>query len=231
MTCDLSIIQFSVYFKKRPLLDSIHLEIPRHSITTILGSSGAGKSTLLRSVNRLLEEEPGFTWEGGISVRGRSIFELNKFDLRRRIGIVFQRPVIFPVSIRRNVLFGIGAIKKMKSGESSQIVETCLSQAGLWSEVHDRLESPAQELSIGQQQRLTIARSLAVEPEILLMDEPTSALDANTAYRIEELMKQLKKSHTIVLVTHDLNLASRVSDKKAELIMVPGAGSRLNSCS
>jgi phosphate transport system ATP-binding protein len=225
----LRIESLGVHFKERPLLEGISLQILPRTISTILGPSGSGKSTLLRAINRLLEDQQGFQVDGTVQFQGRNVrdAEVDKYLLRRQIGIVFQKPVIFPISIQENVLFGASAVRRLPHRVRPALAEKYLREVGLWDEVSDRLSHPALELSIGQQQRLAIARTLAVDPEIILMDEPTSALDPAAARTLEELILEIKQTRTIVLVTHDWLLAERISDQIVHLRVTPGKGSTL----
>jgi phosphate transport system ATP-binding protein len=195
-------------------LHEISLEIPRHAITALIGPSGCGKTTFLRSINRLHDLTPEARHTGDILLDGDSIFDSKRdvVALRRQIGMVFQRPNPFPKSVYENVAYGPRLNALCAERELSDRVERALRQAALWTEVQDRLREPGTALSGGQQQRLCIARALANEPEILLMDEPCSALDPIATQRIEELLVDLKQSYTIVIVTHNMQQAARVSD-------------------
>lgn len=216
----------------RTILRDVSLDVPRQMITAIIGPSGAGKSTLLRCMNRLIDLDDNLIVEGGIlfeqmNTRDRSV---DADDLRRRIGIVFQQPVVFHGSIRRNVLFAATRIGIAGSAsEKEALLEETLTQAGLWLEVRDRLEESAATLSIGQQQRLAIARTLAGKPDLILMDEPTSALDPASTAAIEETITSLKSSKSIVLVTHHLEQAKRLADWVACLCPKDGAGELLEA--
>ncbi|HVS31164.1 MAG TPA: ATP-binding cassette domain-containing protein [Thermoanaerobaculia bacterium] len=204
------------------LLRDVSFDIPRRMITAIIGPSGAGKSTLLKCINRLID------LSSTLEVTGRVLFEgvdtragfIDPDDLRRRIGIVFQQPVVFPGSIERNVLFAAARFGPV----DGSLLESTLRQAGLWSEVKDRLQKPAATLSVGQQQRLALARTLAGSPDVILMDEPTSALDPKSTAAIEETIVALKETRSIVLVTHHLEQARRLSDWVACLCQRDGAG-------
>ena len=200
-------------------LHGISLGIPENKITAIIGPSGCGKSTLLRLFNRMNDFIEGTRVEGEILYRGQNLYDasVDPVEVRRRIGMVFQKPNPFPKSIRDNVAWG-PAINGLSSGDDLDgLVERSLVQAGLWDEVSDRLRSSGTALSGGQQQRLCIARTLAMEPEIILMDEPCSALDPVSTTRIEDLLFELKKQYTIVIVTHNMQQAARVSDYTAFL--------------
>ena len=212
--------RLQAWFGTHQVLRDVSLDIPALSVTAIIGPSGCGKSTFLRCLNRMHELVPGARSEGGVFLDGRNLYArgLDPVDLRRRVGMVFQRPNPFPtMSIQDNVAAGL----KLNGyrGNLDQIVERCLRQAALWDEVKDRLEASALSLSGGQQQRLCIARALAIEPEVLLMDEPASALDPIATAKIEELMHELKEAYTIVIVTHNMQQAARVSDQTAFFYM------------
>jgi phosphate transport system ATP-binding protein len=196
------------------VLHDISCTIPRNAITALIGPSGCGKTTFLRSINRLHDLTPGARHTGEILLDGGSIFasQTDVVALRRQIGMVFQRPNPFPKSVYENVAYGPRLNALCAERELSDRVERALRQAALWTEVEDRLREPGTALSGGQQQRLCIARALANEPEILLMDEPCSALDPIATQRIEELLVDLKRSYTIVIVTHNMQQAARVSD-------------------
>ena len=211
------------YYGKNKVLKGISLPIARRKITAIIGPSGCGKSTLLRCLNRMHEETRGARAEGGIILDGEDIHSrsLDPVKLRRRVGMVFQKPNPFPtMSIFENVAAGL-RLNQMFSQRSAlaEKVERALRMAALWDEVKDKLEQPGTALSGGQQQRLCIARALAVEPEVLLMDEPCSALDPIATAAIEDLMKELAKELTIVIVTHNMQQAARVSDYTAFLLL------------
>lgn len=215
-----SIIQarnVNVYYGDFHALKNIHFEVKKHHITALIGPSGCGKSTFLRTLNRMNDQIAGFRVEGDIIIEGKPIYspKTDVVQLRKRVGMVFQRPNPFPMSIYDNVAYGprIHGIKKTR--DLDEIVEKSLRYAALWDEVKDRLHTSAMGLSGGQQQRLVIARVLAVEPEIILMDEPASALDPISTAKIEELILELKKSYTIVIVTHNMQQAARVSDETA----------------
>ena len=206
------------YYGSRRVLERITLGIRSNQVTALIGPSGCGKSTFLRSLNRMNDIVPGARVEGTVSIDGRDIYapSVDVVDLRRRVGMVFQKSNPFPKSIFDNVAYGLRINRLTRSREElAGRVETSLVAAALWDEVKDRLNSSALALSGGQQQRLCIARALAVEPEILLMDEPASALDPIATQRIEELIYQLKARYTIVIVTHNMQQAARVSDVTA----------------
>lgn len=217
----LSIRNFSVFFGEKQILYDITLEIPENRVTAIIGPSGCGKSTLLRSINRMNDFYENLRVQGEILLDGENIYgdSVDPVALRRRIGMVFQRPNPFPKSIFENVAYGLRVQGWKNKKAIQERVEESLKAAALWDEVKDRLHASAFELSGGQQQRLCIARAIAVEPEILLMDEPASALDPIATARIEELIKKLRERYTIVLVTHNMQEAARVSDYTAFLLM------------
>ena len=210
--------QLNFYYGPRRVLEQIHLKIRPNEVTALIGPSGCGKSTFLRSLNRMNDIVPGARVEGSVSIDGRDIYasSVDVVDLRRRVGMVFQKSNPFPKSIFDNVAYGLRINRLTRSREElGGRVESSLKAAALWEEVKDRLHTSALALSGGQQQRLCIARALAVEPEILLMDEPASALDPIATQRIEELIYQLKMLYTIVIVTHNMQQAARVSDVTA----------------
>lgn len=217
----LSIRNFSVFFGEKQILYDVTLEIPENRVTAIIGPSGCGKSTLLRSINRMNDFYENFRVQGEILLDGENVYgdSVDPVALRRRIGMVFQRPNPFPKSIFENVAYGLRVQGWRNKKAIQERVEESLKAAALWDEVKDRLHASAFELSGGQQQRLCIARAIAVEPEILLMDEPASALDPIATARIEELIKKLRERYTIVLVTHNMQEAARVSDYTAFLLM------------
>lgn len=202
------------YTPGKNAVNNVNAVIGKNCITAIMGPSGCGKSTLLRAINRMHELYPDITITGEILLDGRNILKMNPMDVRRVAGMVFQRPNPFPtMSIYDNVVAGY-KLNGMRLGkkEKDEIVETCLKNVGLWDEVKDSLYKKGTFLSGGQQQRLCIARALALKPEVLLMDEPTSALDPIATNRIEELLLELKKEFTIVIVTHNMSQAARISD-------------------
>ncbi|MGQ9621893.1 MAG: phosphate ABC transporter ATP-binding protein PstB [Candidatus Caldatribacteriaceae bacterium] len=217
----LGVRNLSVFFGEKQVLYDVTLDIPENRVTAIIGPSGCGKSTLLRSINRMNDFYENLRVQGEVLLDGENIYgdSVDPVALRRRIGMVFQRPNPFPKSIFENVAYGL-RIQGWKNKRAIQErVEESLRAAALWGEVKDRLHASAFELSGGQQQRLCIARAIAVEPEILLMDEPASALDPIATARIEELIKKLRERYTIVLVTHNMQEAARVSDYTAFLLM------------
>ncbi len=202
------------YYGAFQALKNIQLEIKERQITSLIGPSGCGKSTFLRTLNRMNDLIPHSRVIGTVLLDGQSIYdpEVNPVNLRQRVGMVFQRPNPFPKSIYDNVAFGPTVLGNRERSELQEVVEKSLKGAALWEEVADRLQKPATELSLGQQQRLCIARVLAIQPEVILMDEPCSALDPQATLRIEELMQELKEKYTIVIVTHNMQQAARASD-------------------
>jgi phosphate transport system ATP-binding protein len=211
----------SIYYGKFRALTDINLKIYANKITAIIGPSGCGKSTLLRSFNRMNDLTPSARSEGEIIIDGQSILSkgVDVVDVRRRVGMVFQRPNPFPKSIYDNVTYGPRLYGVRGKTDLDQIVEKSLRQAALWDEVKDKLNQSGIALSGGQQQRLCIARALAVEPEIILMDEPASALDPISTLKIEELMHEIVKEYTIIIVTHNMQQAARVSDYTAMMMI------------
>lgn len=203
------------YYGSKQALFDVSIRIPERMITALIGPSGCGKSTFLRCLNRMNDTIPGTRVEGKILLDGEDIYRpgMDVVELRRRVGMVFQRPNPFPQSIYDNVAFGPRVLGLNGRLSLDDVVEQSLRAAALWDEVKDKLRAPAFSLSAGQQQRLCIARVLAVEPEVVLMDEPASALDPIATLKIEELMQELKKNYTIVVVTHNMQQAARVSDK------------------
>lgn len=210
----ISVRDLNIYYGNFLALKNISIDILEKSITAIIGPSGCGKSTFLRALNRMNELLPNVRTKGQVIIDGENIYDpkVDIVSLRRKIGMVFQRPNPFPKSIFENVAFGL-RIQGIKNKEKiEETVELSLRRAALWDEVKNKLNSSALDLSGGQQQRLCIARALAVQPEIILMDEPASALDPIATLRIEELMRELKEEYTIVIVTHNMQQAARVSD-------------------
>ncbi|CAJ37789.1 phosphate ABC transporter ATP-binding protein PstB [Methanocella arvoryzae] len=211
----------NLYYGKAHALKNINMDIPEKSITAIIGPSGCGKSTYLRCMNRMNDLLPGVKITGTLGFRGKNIYDrdVDVVALRKDIGMVFQKPNPFPMSIYDNVAYGprIHGVRKRETLD--HIVERSLQQAALWDELKDRLRDSALSISGGQQQRLCIARCLAVEPEVILMDEPASALDPIATSKIEDLMRELKERYTIVIVTHNMQQAARVSDRTAFFLM------------
>ena len=217
----MQIKDFSVHYGKFRALADIQLDVFDRMITAIIGPSGCGKSTLLRSLNRMNDLIPSCRMDGEISLDGENLLARNidVVDIRRKVGMVFQRPNPFPKSIYENVAYGPRLYGIRRKADLDEIVETSLQSAALWDEVKDKLNHSGFSLSGGQQQRLCIARALAIEPEVILMDEPASALDPISTLRIEELMQDLKKEYTIVIVTHNMQQAARVSDFTAMMMV------------
>lgn len=218
----------SVAAGSRQLLQGASVDIPEKQAFGIIGPSGGGKSTLLRALNRL-SDLTGVKVTGDVTLHGKSIYaagtDVNA--LRARVGMLFQQPVVFPTSIGENVIFGAKRLKSLSRSEKAELIESALIEAAIWDEVKDRLKSPAMKLSVGQQQRLCLARTLATKPEVILMDEPTSALDPRSTEAIEALVKRLKTSHTIVLVTHNLRQARQIADRLAFIGVRDGVGQLL----
>ena len=217
----LKVKNFTAYFHSTAVLQNIHLEIESHKMVAIIGPSGCGKSTFIRCLNRMHEETPGATTKGQVILNDQNIYhpEVDPVFIRRKVGMVFQKPNPFPgLSIFDNVALGLRLTGVKKKSILEEKVCRSLSQAALWNEVKDILKRPGTSLSGGQQQRLCIARALVMEPSVLLMDEPTSALDPVSTMRIEALLEQLVKTVTIVIVTHNMQQASRISHHTAFLL-------------
>jgi phosphate transport system ATP-binding protein len=209
--------QGNFWYPGKQALFDINLNIPERSVLALIGPSGCGKSTFLRLLNRMNDLIDGTRFDGKIRLDGKDVYatNLNLVDLRRRVGMVFQKSNPFPKSIYENVVYGPRVAGVRDRAKLDYVVERCLKQAALWPEVKERLHNSALELSGGQQQRLCIARSLATDPEVLLMDEPASALDPKSTNSIEDLIFELKNHYTIVIVTHNMQQAARVSDATA----------------
>lgn len=205
----------NVYYGDKHAVMDVNMPVREKSVTALIGASGCGKSTLLRSINRMNDLIEGCRVEGSITYRGNDIYapDVDVNDVRTRIGMIFQRPNPYPMSIYNNITYGPKIHGITKTGELDAIVERTLRQAALWDEVKDRLKKSAMGLSGGQQQRLCIARALAVNPDVILMDEPTSALDPIATAKVEDLVKELKKDYTVVIVTHNMQQARRISDR------------------
>ena len=210
----ISIENLEFFYGDSRALHGIDMKIPERRVTAMIGPSGCGKSTLLRVLNRMYDLYPGQRATGKVMVDGENILSpgVKAVRLRNRVGMVFQKPTPFPMSIRDNIAFGIRLNENLSKAELDERIEWSLSKAAIWNEVKDRLGSPATGLSGGQQQRLCIARTIAVKPEVVLLDEPTSALDPISTARIEELIDELKHEFTIVIVTHNMQQAARCSD-------------------
>jgi phosphate transport system ATP-binding protein len=217
----LRVKNLSLYYGKFKALGDINIDIPANKITAIIGPSGCGKSTLLRTLNRMNDLTPNVRIEGQVWLDGENIYApgIDVVNIRRMVGMVFQRPNPFPKSIYENVAYGPRLYGIRHRHELDEIVERSLRQAALWGEVNDKLHQSGLAISGGQQQRLCIARALAVEPEVILMDEPASALDPIATLKIEELMQALKETYTIVIVTHNMQQAARVSDYTAFMMI------------
>ncbi|MDD5228175.1 MAG: phosphate ABC transporter ATP-binding protein PstB [Methylococcales bacterium] len=217
----LKVDNLNLYYGKKQALHGINMEMPKKKVTAFIGPSGCGKSTLLRCINRMNDLVDGVTIDGKILLHDENIFDksVNVAALRRRVGMVFQKPNPFPKSIFENVTYGLRIQGINDKRILEETVETSLRGAALWDEVKDRLNDNALGLSGGQQQRLVIARAIAIAPEVLLLDEPASALDPISTLKIEELINELKEKYTIVIVTHNMQQAARVSDYTAFMYM------------
>jgi len=222
LTPKISTKNLAVFYGKFRAVTNVNMDIQENKITAIIGPSGCGKSTLLRSFNRMNDLTPSARVDGEIILDGQNINApgVDVVDVRRRVGMVFQRPNPFPKSIYDNVAYGPRLYGVRRKKDLDDIVEKALKQAALWEEVRDKIHQSGLSISGGQQQRLCIARALAVEPEIILMDEPASALDPISTLKIEELMQDLKKEYTIVTVTHNMQQAARVSDFTAMMMLL-----------
>ena len=221
MNSILSVQDLCLWYGSHQALKDINIEIPEKSITALIGPSGCGKSTFLKTLDRMNDLIPDVTITGSIKYKGEDIFEpsVDVSELRRQVGMVFQKPNPFPMSIYDNIAYGPRTHGVKSRAKLDEIVEQSLRGAAIWDEVKDRLKKNALGLSGGQQQRLCIARALAVEPEVLLMDEPTSALDPISTSKIEELAMELKDRYTIVIVTHNMQQAVRISDHTAFFLL------------
>ena len=211
----------NLWYGTHQALHHVNIEIPEHQITALIGPSGCGKSTFLKTLDRMNDLVPGVTIKGSVRYRGQEIYspEVDVTWLRKQIGMVFQKPNPFPMSIYDNIAYGPRTHGIRNKAKLDEIVEKSLRGAAIWDEVKDRLRKSALSLSGGQQQRVCIARALAVEPDVLLMDEATSALDPISTSKIEELIEDLKNSYTIVIVTHNMQQATRISDKCAFFLL------------
>ena len=216
-----SVNNLNLYYGSEQALFDVSLKIPRNHVVAFIGPSGCGKSTLLRCFNRMNDLIDICRVEGEINIDGQNIYEprVNVAQLRRRVGMVFQKPNPFPKSIYENVAYGLRLLGVKNRAQLDETVERALKQAALWDEVKDRLETSGLSLSGGQQQRLVIARAIALEPEVLLLDEPCSALDPISTAKVEELLHDLKEKFTIVMVTHNMQQAARVSDFTAYMYL------------
>lgn len=217
----LSVENLCLWYGSHQALKDINIEIPEKSITALIGPSGCGKSTFLKTLDRMNDLIPGVKITGSVCYKGEDIFapSVDVSELRRQVGMVFQKPNPFPMSIYDNIAYGPRTHGMKNKAKLDEIVEKSLRGAAIWDEVKDRLKKNALGLSGGQQQRLCIARALAVEPEVLLMDEPTSALDPISTSKIEELAMELKEQYTIVIVTHNMQQAVRISDRTAFFLL------------
>ena len=217
----ITVEDLNLWYGSTQALHHVSMEIPEKSITALIGPSGCGKSTFLKTLDRMNDLVPGVRIEGTVRYDGRDIFapDVDVNELRRQVGMVFQKPNPFPMSIYDNVAYGPRTHGVRNRATLDEIVEQSLRSAAIWDEVKDRLKKNALGLSGGQQQRLCIARALAVEPQVLLMDEPTSALDPISTSKIEELAIELKKQYTIVIVTHNMQQALRISDRTAFFLL------------
>lgn len=216
ITPEIQVKNLDLFYGDNQALKNINIDIEKNKVTALIGPSGCGKSTFLRTLNRMNDLIAGVKIDGEILVDGKDIYkDFDEIDLRKKVGMVFQKPNPFPMSIYDNIAYGprVHGVKDKRTLD--KIVEKSLKGAALWDEVKDRLKKSALGLSGGQQQRLCIARTIAVSPEIILMDEPTSALDPISTNKMEELMDQLKKDYTVVIVTHNMQQAGRIADKTA----------------
>ena len=215
----ITVNDLNLWYGQTQALNNISLEIPEKSITALIGPSGCGKSTFLKTLNRMNDLIPGVKITGEVLYHGENIFDAEVNNLRKEVGMVFQKPNPFPMSIYDNIAYGPRTHGIRNKAQLDEIVEKALRGAAIWDEVKDRLKKNALGMSGGQQQRLCIARALAVEPEVLLMDEPTSALDPISTSRIEDLAMELKEKYTIVIVTHNMQQAVRISDQTAFFLL------------
>lgn len=221
MSTIIQVKDLNLWYGAHHALHGVNIDIPEHEITALIGPSGCGKSTFLKTLNRMNDLVPGIRIEGEVNYAGQNIYAPNVDTtwLRKQIGMVFQKPNPFPMSIYDNIAYGPRTHGVRSKAQLDEIVEKSLRGAAIWDEVKDRLNKSALGMSGGQQQRLCIARALAVEPEVLLMDEPTSALDPISTSKIEDLIADLKQNYTIVIVTHNMQQATRVSDKCAFFLL------------
>ena len=215
----ITVRDMNLWYGQTQALKNINIDIPEKSITALIGPSGCGKSTFLKSLNRMQDLIPGVKITGDLRYEGKDIFDCEVNNLRKEIGMVFQKPNPFPMSIYDNIAYGPRTHGITNKAQLDEIVEKSLRGASIWDEVKDRLKKNALGMSGGQQQRLCIARALAVEPKVLLMDEPTSALDPISTSRIEDLAMELKEKYTIVIVTHNMQQAVRISDQTAFFLL------------
>ena len=215
----ITVNDLNLWYGQAQALKNISIDIPEKSITALIGPSGCGKSTFLKTLNRMNDLIPGVKITGEVLYHGENIFDAEVNNLRKEVGMVFQKPNPFPMSIYDNIAYGPRTHGIRNKAQLDEIVEKALKGAAIWDEVKDRLKKNALGMSGGQQQRLCIARALAVEPEVLLMDEPTSALDPISTSRIEDLAMELKEKYTIVIVTHNMQQAVRISDQTAFFLL------------
>ena len=215
----ITVRDMNLWYGQTQALKNINIDIPEKSITALIGPSGCGKSTFLKSLNRMQDLVPSVKITGDIRYQGQKIFDAEVNNLRKEVGMVFQKPNPFPMSIYDNIAYGPRTHGITNKAQLDEIVEKALRNAAIWDEVKDRLRKNALGLSGGQQQRLCIARALAVEPKVLLMDEPTSALDPISTSRIEDLTMELKEQYTIIIVTHNMQQAVRISDQTAFFLL------------
>ena len=217
----ITVRDLDLFYGEFQALKKINMEMPKYQITAMIGPSGCGKSTLIKTLNRMNDLVEGCRVAGEIIIGGLNIYDrgVDLSALRKNVGMVFQKPNPFPMSVYDNIAYGPRTFGIRKKGELDEIVERSLKQAAMWDELKDRLNKSALGLSGGQQQRLCIARTLAVEPEVILMDEPTSALDPISTSKIEDLTQELKDKYTIVIVTHNMQQAARISDKTAFFLL------------
>src|SRR3546814_606470 len=217
----LEVKNLNFYYGKYQAIKDVNLSIKENKVTAFIGPSGCGKSTLLRTFNRMYELYPGQRAEGEINLDGENLLT-SKMDIsliRAKVGMVFQKPTPFPMSIYDNIAFGVRLFERLSKGEMDERVEWALSKAALWNEVKDKLNQSGNSLSSGQQQRLCIARGVAIKPEVLLLDEPCSALDPISTAKIEELIAEIKSAYTVVIVTHNMKQAARCSDYTAYMYL------------
>lgn len=223
MPSAIEIVNFDAFYGKKQALKQVNLTMPKRAITALIGPSGCGKTTLLRSINRLNDLKDSFVCKGHLYVSGKSVYEIQKQSevhrLRQSIGMVFQQANLLPDTIINNVLLPLKEHYKLSPQEANHKAEAALRAAALWEEVKDRLHKPAMQLSGGQQQRLCIARALILEPEVLLLDEPCSALDPISTDQIEQLLIEIKHQCSVVIVTHNMEQAARISDQAAMFYM------------
>ena len=220
MQSKMAVKDLDLHYGSFQALKQINIEIPEHQVTAFIGPSGCGKSTLLKSLNRMNDLVEGCSIDGLVTLDGEDIYgDMDVNLLRRRVGMVFQKPNPFPMSIYDNIAYGPRTHGIRNRRKLDEIVERSLRGAAIWDEVKDRLDKSALGMSGGQQQRLCIARALAIQPEVLLMDEPTSALDPISTMKVEDLVQELKREYTIVMVTHNMQQATRVSDKTAFFLL------------